>query len=538
MTDRPSPHDLRLRETRVGGWKRARGPVRVAVVYPNTYRVGMANLGFLTVFQHIASDPRFTADRAFLSEDERPTTLEDGWPLASVDVIAFSISFESDYLNLARILDRAGIPLLARERKTGPLILAGGVAVSMNPEPVADFVDAFVLGEAEGALAPVLDLLNERRRDRASQIEDLARLPHVYVPRFRDVTIRVALARAPDGAPPLVSPIVTPDAEFADMCVVETGRGCGRLCRFCAAGFVYLPPRPHDGDALRRAIGTAPPGSPVGLMGTAVSDRGDVAGLLAAASAGGRRASLSSIRIGNLGADDYRRLAASGGRQVALAPEAGTQRLRRVLNKGFTDDDLLAECRTLAAAGISRVKLYFMVGLPTETEDDVRAIPVLARRAKDALGKGGRVDLSVNPFVPKPHTPFQWHPMAGTVALSLAQRILNDGAARVSGIALAFESVRLARMQALLSVGDRRVAEAIRRVVVDGESWKRALAGAGLDEAFYISRERPAGEVLPWDFIDTGVTKAFPRKEYERGLAGTLTSACRLGECRRCGACG
>lgn len=561
----PEQRRLLADEIRIGDWRRERGPLKAAVCYPNTYAVGMASLGFLTVYRLLAADQRFSTDRAFMPDQESDPsgglrTFEDRTELTALDLIAFSISFENDYLNVARMLHLAGIPLLAKER-TGknPLVLAGGVALGLNPEPLAELLDVVYLGEAEGGLDRLLDVFCRNPRGSSRGLpEQLKDLPHVYVPsayrvRYNDRgTIesmtaaagfpeRISQARCSENTPPAYSPIVTPHSAFPSMLVVETGRGCSHRCRFCAAGFHRLPPRTVPAEKILEVAGKTPEGVGLGLLGSAVSDHREIHELIEGAAKAGRRVSLSSVRAGNLTEKDYGLLAESGLRQLTLAPEAGSEALRRSLNKPISDEEFLAESELLAAAGIARLKLYFMIGLPGETDRDVGAIVKLAlaiqKRMSTRLGREARIEISVSPFVPKAQTPLQWAPMAGSPELKRKQKFLREAIKKPKWIKLSLESIRLARFQGLLALGDRRLGEVLILLGEKGLGLKQALSRTGIDEAFYLERIKEADEKFPWDFIDTGVGRAALRREYELGQRGKASGPCRPGRCRLCEIC-
>ena len=549
------------------------GKLRIALVYPNTYRLGMANLGLHAVYRLLNAHPRALCERVFLPEaaDEAPRTVESGRPLADHDVIAFSLSFEEDDVHILEILDRAGLPLRARDRDARhPLVVAGGIAVQINPEPVAPFFDAFLVGEGEELCGPFVDRLVDGtagERSRPALLADLARLPGGYVPSLYEVEYAdtgasggawVTRFTPREGAPARVARryvedlrtvatsrvIDSPDAQFGDLFLTEVARGCLWGCRFCAAGFVQRPYREVDLERLkgeaRRGIEQ---GLRVGLVGPDTSDYSGLDALTCMIGEEGGTFSPSSLRVDAITPELSRRMAAGGERSVTIAPEAGTERLRRVINKDFSDDLVVRAAGHALSQGMQHVKMYFMCGLPTETEEDVLGMARLAVRIREevmlprakATGRMGRLSLSVNPFIPKPWTPFQWAPMADRSCLEAKRRLL-ERELRPRGIEVEMMSPREAFLQALLSRGDRRCADLLELAHREtGGDLRKALARWPHDPAWFASREVGVDEALPWDFIDQGLTKKFLARELGRGVGAKITPKCQVATCRACG---
>ncbi len=548
------------------------GRLGVALVYPNVYRVGMANLGLHAVYRLLNADPATRCERAFLPEDGgAPRTVESGRPLDAFDVVAFSLSFEEDYPNVLALLDRAGLPLRSADRdERHPLVVAGGIAVQINPEPVAPFFDAFLLGEGEVLVPPFLASVRDAaraRRSRADLLRALADVPGGYVPALYDVAY--SDTRAPggawvtrfeprDGAPERVARrylpdlrgvatsrvVDSPDAQFGDLFLTEVARGCLWGCRFCAAGFVQRPYREVDLETLRaearRGIAR---GQRVGLVGPDTSDHSGLDPLTCFIAEEGGTFSPSSLRVDAITPELAARMAAGGERSITLAPEAGTERMRRVVNKDFGDDRIVQAAESALSRGMQHVKLYFMCGLPTETDEDVMGMARVALRIREeamlprarASGRMGRLSLSVNPFVPKPWTPFQWAPMQERGCLEARRRLL-ERALRPKGIDVDFLSPRQAQLQALLSRGDRRCADLLELAHREtGGDLRKALRRWPHDPDFFVHREGGAEERLPWDFIDQGLTKRFLAREYRRGVGAKITPRCEVGTCRACG---
>ncbi|MDT8441904.1 MAG: radical SAM protein [Desulfuromonadales bacterium] len=545
------------------------GRLSVALVYPNTYRQGMSNLGLQTVYALLnrREDSRcerfFLPDPADLAEHRRTgqplLSLETRRPANDFDLIAFSLSFENDYLNLPPLFELLQLPLFRTDRDARfPLLLAGGVCAFLNPEPLAEIIDLFAVGEAEPILPGLIATLATSQNTARDQL--LARLagqPGVYVPKMYQVDYDDAglpAYRAVGGAPPRVarqwcrdldaegtaSCIVTPHTEFADMRLVEVSRGCPRACRFCAAGFIYRPFRQRSLSGLADGSGLAGDSGRVGLVAAAVADYRELAVLGRTIQAAGAEVSVSSVRIDALDAEQVAMLAASGHKTLALAPEAGSQRMRDLMNKGVDEAQILAAVERIANGGIPNLKLYFMIGLPGETLADVEAIVELTGKIRDvwlAAGRRagflGQIGLSVNPFVPKPWTPLQWAPMVPRAELEKKYRILQKQLRTLANVTLQTESLRSAELQGLFARGDRRTA-ALLPLLAAGKSLKAACRDAGLDPAFYLYRERGAAETFPWEIIDQSIRRDYLWQEYQAALAARLGQVCHAG-CRRCG---
>lgn len=545
-----------------------------ALVYPNTYHVAMSNLGFHIIYRELNARADTACERAFLPDkktaaEHRRTntplmTLETQRPLAYFPLFGFAVTFEMDYFHILDILDLGKIPLLAADRlDPDPIVLAGGPCATFNPEPIAPFIDAFVIGEGEEVIHQIIDTYHESRgegADREATLLALAHIPGVYVPRFYqphyhpDGTLAAVrpLAAVPESigrrwvadldAHPGQTAVYTDGTEFADMFLIEIARGCGRHCRFCMAGYCFRRPRVRSLAALQAAILAAKPHrDKIGLVGAAISDYPDIDPLIALIRDKGLKFSVASLRADSLTPVLAAGLAASGHKTLTLAPEAGSDRLRRLINKGIDAADLDRAVALAAQAGIPNIRLYIMVGLPTEDDADLAAIIDLARHTKrhmQALGSSGRLTLSVNPFIPKPFTPFQWLPVAPQPLVE--QRLKNLAAVLKNdrGIEILIEPAKEAYLQATLARGDRRLAQALLAAHRLGgpKHWAKAMAEAGLDPVFYLFRPRPGDERLPWDHLDMGLDPAYLRQEMDRALAGKYTPPCRPG-CARCGVC-
>jgi len=545
------------------------GRLSVALVCPNTYHQGMSNLGVQMVYAMLNSLPSTRCERFFMPvpadvEEHRRCgvpllSLETGRPIVDFDLIAFSISFENDYLNLPPLFELMQIPLLRRERNEKyPLLLCGGVCAFLNPEPLAEVMDLFAIGEAEPILPGVIELLQSRCDvPRDQLLGDLSTLPGIYVPEhysvdydehglpvYRSLAVgagKVTRQWAKNiDASMAMTCVLTPRTEFADMRLIEVSRGCPRACRFCAAGFIYRPFRQHSLEVLTAELADSSHVGRTGLVAAAVTDSDALVQFGRAIQAGGGDVSVSSVRIDAISAAEVAMLADSGHKTLALAPEAGSQRLRDLLNKGIDEEQILAAVTKIAQGGIPNLKLYFMIGLPGELSEDVEAIVTLTekiRRQWEAIGRGigrlGRITLSVNPFVPKPWTPLQWVPMARRSELEKTYRLLQKCLRTMPNVEIHCESLRSAEIQGLFARGDRRTARLL-PLLAAGKGLKAACREEGLTVDFYLHRSRSEQEPLPWEVVDLGIDRRHLWQEYQEALNFRVGHPCRQG-CRRCG---
>jgi len=539
------------------------GKVAVALVYPNTYAVGMSNLGFQTIYRHLNALPDVVCERVFLPNPEdademrrsgtSPFSLESLRPLADFQMIGFSVTYEGDYINVLRLLAMASIPLRAADRGArDPLVLMGGVCAFSNPEPLAPFMDFVVVGEGEELVVELIAAYRNGDRDREKLLASLAAMEGIYVPAEYDVAYAAdgTLASvATRGAAPAVvtkrrlrnvnafetvAAVKTPHAEYGHMALLEVGKGCGRGCRFCLEGQVYRPVRHRSVDALRETVAQMAANGErrVGLVGACVSDYPWIGELLKIVEENGLELSISSLRADSLTEDLVAALARGGHRTLTMAPEAGTERLRRAIRKPITDDQLTTACDLVRAHGIPNLKCYFMIGQPTETSEDVEAIPALAGRMLERLrvldpsGQPfGRLTLSISSFVPKPWTPFQWVGFDGAASLGAKLETIKRGVRRLHNVRVLHENPREAALQALLARGDRRVADFLELAASYEGDWRRALREWEGDADFYATRERSTDERLPWDHFDVGVKKAGLLREWERTRAEDALAA-------------
>ncbi len=560
--------------------------LRVCLVFPDLYEVGMSHLGLLILYLILSRREGIFVDRAYapardlealLREEKFPLlSLRAKRPLKEFDLVGISYPYELCATNIVNILDLSGIPVWGRERgEADPLILGGGSAVA-NPEPVADFYDAIIIGEAEEAILEVVEKLLAAKETRASRrelLEELSTLPGLYVPSFFEARyeagefkglfplkagyerIRRRVVPTLDAVPyPYCPPV--PWAEIAhDRLALEISRGCTRGCRFCQASSLYRPVRERD---IPRLLAMAEEGlsatgwDEVSFLSLSAGDYSCLTELIVSFN---RRflpekvaLSLPSLRVGSLNETiigEIKKVRKTG---FTLAPEAGTERLRQVINKDISEEALFETAKTAFEAGWRHLKLYFMIGLPTETPDDLEGIVRLARRLTRVKGKDGpQVNVSVSTFIPKPHTAFQWERQ---ITLEETRARLSFLRARLSRRKLKFKwhKPEQSFLEGVLSRGDRRLSaliyEAFRRGArLDGwsdefrfEAWLEAARALGLDLSSYL-RERGLDEPLPWEHIDLGVSRGFLLEERERSLAGQTSPDCRFSRCLKCGAC-
>ena len=544
--------------------------MRVVLVYPNHYKVAMANLGFQTVYRLLNTMDHVVCERAFLPEPEegdRPVvSLESGRRLADFDCVAFSISFENDYPHVLNLLQKAALPLRTAHRGASlPLILAGGVAVFLNPEPLASFFDCFLLGEAEDLVTPFFKNFDPAQ-DRRTHLRYLAQnISGVYVPEFyrvdyyedgtqstflpvEDVPEKIERIYALDFEKAVTqSTIVTPGAGFEDAHLIEVSRGCPHGCRFCAAGYLYRPPRTQSLPALLQAMDQGAESTrKIGLVGTAVSDLPDLKALCAQGKDRDLQLSFSSLRADALDGELVEALKAGRLKTATIAPETGSIRMRQVINKGLDEEDILSAAERLVAGGIPNLKLYFMVGLPTEEEEDIHAIIELVKQIKhrflkssQARGRMGTITVSLASFVPKPFTPFQWCSMDEVGLLKDKIKKVKGGLKKVSNVRVHADVPRWAYLQAVLSRGDRRVGQLLALAHENNGNWPQTFKSSPVNADFYVHRQRTLDELLPWDFIDHGIEKPFLWSEYQRAIAGKSSQPCPMDpdKCKICGVC-
>ena len=545
---------------------------KIAIVYPNTYFVGMSNLGLHIIYEEINLRNDSVCERIFLPEkkeleayDKTKTPLmsvETQRPMHQFDVVAFDVTFEMDYFHIPLMWRHGRVPIMGKDRtEFDPIVIAGGPCATFNPEPFADFIDAFIIGEGEGIVSRVLDIIRDGKMeglDRHAILRQLADISGVYVPslyvpiysedgEFKgyDIaegvpkTIKRHFEMLTSGGETVVATNYT---EFGAMYIIEVARGCGRHCRFCMAGYCFRVPRVRPLDILKEGVERAEKlGKKVGLMGAAISDYPEVDELVNYIRSKDMRYSCASLRADSLTQAVVDGLADSGQKTITIAPETGSERLRRVLNKGISEEHLQNAATLSAKSGIQHMRLYIMIGLPTETDEDIEAIVGLAERTQAHMaevGCKGRLTLSINPFIPKPFTPFQWMAMDNQKTVEKKLQYIKKALQKNRRIEVLVESPKEAYIQGVLARGDRRLGAVIAACAADrgSKSFKSEMKAAGLDMDDMNYRERSFDEFLPWSHLDMGMDEGYLEMEWKRSIDEAYTPPCTQG-CKRCGVC-
>ncbi len=515
--------------------------VRIALVYPNTYYLGMSNLGFQTIYRHLNEREDVVCERAFLPDpsdledlarSRKPlVTLESGRPLNKCDIVAFSISFENDYPNLVRILELAGIPVFAEDRTHfDPIVLIGGAITYINPEPLADFADVMIIGDGEEAAYAYLDrYVEDQGLERERHLARTMALEGMYVPSLQSTSAgdRDAAPAGPTGPSdriskqqvtsfedyPAHSAVLTPDTEFGDMLLIEISRGCPRRCRFCAVSYVYPKFRALKPGTILDVIRTKEEAlsregkeglKAVGLVSSAMCDYPYLDELCSGLEETGLRVGVSSVRVDLIPDSLLRLMLKTGLRTMTIAPEAGSERLRKAINKPIASEEILTGARRILEKGIKHLKVYYMVGLPTETDADIEEMIEMTRQLaglqREYGEPGGRLRLSINPFVPKALTPFQWSPMASPREVKRKLNRIQKALRVTPGVDVKHESLKSAYFEGILSRGGRELSAFLMETVRQDGDWKRAAAETGLDTSLYLG-DLSDRQSLPWDFI-------------------------------------
>ncbi len=567
---------------------------RMALCFPDNYEIGMSHLGLKILYSLINAREDCWAERvyapwpdmeALMRENHIPLYgLESLDPLREFDFLGFSLQYELSYTNILNMLDLAGIDPLAENRTNDdPVIFAGGPC-AMNAEPLCDFFDCFQLGEGEEIMLEMIDLYQKHRAsgkwDKKAFLKDAAQIPGMYVPSLYDVTYHedgtIAAITPKDGAPATITKRIVKDFDKVfypdtfivpytevvhDRAVLEVMRGCIRGCRFCQAGFIYRPIRAKKPDTLcsqGKALCESTGYEEMSLASLSTSDHPQVEEMLDKiidyTQEEHINLSLPSLRVDNFSKELLEKVSKVRKSGLTFAPEAGTQRLRDVINKGVTEEEIMRTSRIAFEGGYTSVKLYFMLGLPFETMDDVLGITALGQRVVDLYyslptkpkGKAVNVSISVSTFVPKPFTPFQWAAQDTYDEIVEKQHALTHSVT-TRKISLAWHEVRTSVLEGVIARGDRRLGKAIYNAwkmgckfdsweeFFDFDKWVKAIADAGLTMEFYASRQRTPDEIFPWDHIDIGVSKAFLRREYEKASRAEVTPNCKE-HCAGCGA--
>ncbi len=546
----------------------------------------MSSLGFQLVYNLLNSHESLVCERFFLPESgEKMLSIESGRGIDQFPLIFFSISFEHDYLNLINILRLASIPPLSQDRDEeisceAPLIVCGGVATFINPEPLAPFIDLFFLGEAEAGLLSVVQRLIAEvgRKDRSALLHELAvscegvYVPSLYTPQYDEHGSLTGVEHGENSPFPVRrvslhdsdmaghSQLLTSETEFANLFLTELGRGCSRGCRFCTAGFIYRPPRLWDADAVLKGLREKFDGvTRVGLLGMEMMEEEVFEKVSEYLLESGCSLSFSSLRADRIDDDILGLLGKSNLKNVTIAPDGCSERLRRVINKGLDEKDILTAAERLVDAGIFKLKLYLMIGLPTETDEDLEEAVKLIEKIRERINPIGQergrlceISVSVNCFAPKPWTPFQYHPFGlsdplesgemieasrAVYELKRKQKILQHGLAKQDNVSLSMDKLDNVLFQAVLSRADRRIAEVLLYMVQSGRPWNQAMKQCGLIPEQFAVRGYDEHDYFAWDIVDHGIKKSFLWEEYQKAFSEKLTSACDTKICRRCGVC-
>ena len=544
--------------------KQGKGLTRVALVYPNTYQAGMSSLGFQRVYYLINQQETVACERVFLPDPRQKhpdiRSCETGLPLERFDIILFSISFENDFIHLAQLLKDCGIPLRSSDRNPAhPLVGAGGVACFLNPEPIALFMDFFLLGEAECLVPDFFHLFHQKNRaDLLASLE--TDLTGAYVPALHDPSavpkITVRFLENLDQIQTHTR-VLTTQTAFKDKFLIEILKGCPHGCRFCTAGFIYRPPRIYPKENIIRAMDQAAGKTRnIGLVSSAVLDHPDIAAICRHGTERGFSLSFSSLRADRLDDAMIDLLARSRVKTATIAPEAGSERMRRIINKKMTEPDIFHAVEKLVEKNILNLRLYFMIGLPFETDDDVLAIVTLTRQIKERFlaasrkqKRMGTITLSINNFIPKPATPFQWAALTEEATLRHRADIIRHGLKKIPNVSVNISSLKTARISALLSLGDRKAADVIESACEKG--WAHAFRRHA-DYCRQIihtakplpdlpgtsaSSPRPAWSPLPWDFLDSGICRHFLANEWHRAAQEKQSAPCPMICCDQCRVC-
>ena len=529
--------------------KRWHGRRSVAVVFPDSYGLGMANLGFQRIYELLNQNEDIVAERFFCNKTPTDTrSLESNRHLSEFDIILLSVSFEMSYLNIAPFLLHAGIPLFSKDRTDEhPLVMAGGVACQINPCPAEAFVDAFILGDFEAIHAKFEEFVLGNELLSSSRENSLAKLVEavdgIYCPILnKNSMVRPVIHTTSVSSVPHTV-IVSNRSSFPNTFLLEITRGCGRGCRFCAAGFVYRPSRNWPEESIEQTISDTKGAKKIGLVGLEYASASFISEFSSRLLDEGYQLGFSSLRADSLTDEFVTLLVRSKNFTATIAPEAGSERLRRVINKNLTEEQILSAAETFARAGLKNLKLYFMMGLPYEDYEDIEEIARLAIKVREVMlgyakgrGKMGSVIVSVSTFVPKAWTPFQWAAFEDVEVLKRKRNILKNRLARVPNIKLRLDSVESALLQAVLSRGDKSLGVLLSTLVSKGYGNKRMVKEISQIAENYL-KEKGSKEEFPWEVVNHRVKRDYLLAQWRKAQRAEQTSFCNQKICRRCGAC-
>ncbi len=515
----------------------SQGTNAVAFLYPNTYKVGMSNLGYQIIYEQINLHENTYCERFFYQKDSQPISIERQRQMTDFSTLCVMLSFELDYFNFLEMLKNAGIPMLSNMRNEHhPIIIAGGACATFNPEPLAAFVDVFVIGEGERTIHSILNVLysdETKHCSKEEKLQKLACIAGVYVPGITKQVKRQWLYDIDEFN--FHYQIVTPSAEFSNMFAVEVSRGCTRHCRFCMAGYCFRNPREHSLDKIFMAIEKHPSSTEkIGLVGAGVCDYSQIDDLTKILTDRKMKFSFSSLRADMLTKEFLKVLWQNGQRTLTIAPEAGSVHMREIINKGIEEEDIINAVKMATEVGFSNIKLYFMVGLPFEQEADIAELIDLVRKLKEYLKHNSKLTLSINPFVPKPFTPFQWYDIIDKNTFKKRIDLIKDAFKKDRNINIKVESYKSSLAQAVLAKADNKISKYLLDSV-QKNGLKDFLNNIKKYDLLSTTHYAEC-DCLPWDYIDMGFSKDYLIQENQKAKQQQRTIPCFDG-CKRCGIC-